>query len=157
MNKSELRKFLGVLAFGLLLLSVGLGMFFGSGYNNPDRMEGVATITEIKEIKEEDISKEIYALVEFEVEGIHYAGKLNYYISTMKAGDSVNIFYSKANPYEFGYRSTTNWVPILFMALGGFFMLISFPNCKFSSWIYKLRMRKFDKYRKYGYVEEEQE
>ncbi len=151
LKKNELAMFIATVVIGLIVFGVGLGMYLTSDITNKDLIEYTATISEIIEVKDKDVVTEIYANVKYEIDGVEYGGKLNYYISNMKKGDIVGIYYNVNDPSVFVFRSETNWFPILLFSIGIFLIVIAYPACKFSEWKYKMRMRKF---KKYGYVEE---
>ncbi len=151
LKKNELAMFIATVIIGLIMFGVGLGMYLTSDITNENLVEHAATISEIVEVKDKDIVTEIYANVKYEIDGIEYSGKLNYYLSSMKVGDVVGIYYDMNDPATFVFRSQTNWFPILLFSFGILLIFIAYPACKFSEWKYNMRMRKF---KKYGYVEE---
>lgn len=117
-------KLVGVvlLVVGLLIGVVGPILVKKAEVKEEDRVYTTATITRIEVYgMDDDETHDVY--VEYRVGGEKIENELNYYTSSMREGDTIEIYYDKNNVNRIGSKGGDNLF-ILFPILGGIAAII---------------------------------
>lgn len=108
------------LVFAFITLFVSVNEYRSWNRFKNDAVPVTAYISEIETYTDSDNEKQHNVYIEYEYEGVSYSDKLNYYISGMKKGDSVQIYVDLYSPsINKSYSSVYNTVAILFALLFG--------------------------------------
>ena len=112
---------------GLVLLAVGVVLTAGRPPEE-DRIYTQATIVSIEERYGHDSfnsnrNSEHQVIVEYEVDGQRYVEKLDYYSSSMREGDTLQIYTASGRPDEPRSKAGDTLLTALLCGLGGLFAL----------------------------------
>ena len=113
---------------GLVLLAVGV-VLTARRPPEEDRIYTQATIVSIEQRYGHDSfnsnrNSEHLVIVEYEVDGQRYAEKLDYYSSSMREGDAVQIYTVPGRPDEPRSKAGDTMLTALLCGLGGLFALV---------------------------------
>lgn len=112
----------------LLFMSVLIGSI---SYTTSVKFENAETTNaQITNITYDSFDESYDVYIEFYVEGVRYSGKLNYYSSSMRLNDIIEIKYLATDPNEFIYGSNTV-INILAIVMGSIDIIILIILFKF--------------------------
>lgn len=107
-----------ILLTGFIFIAVALFIFVRTIKYETNGVKTDAVITDIT-TRYSGSDEEYDVYVEFYVEGVRYAGKLNSYESSFYEGKSIVIYYMPDNPNDFVHGSHNHLLAFLFFAFGG--------------------------------------
>lgn len=93
-------------------------------FNNKGKIETTATITQIESYRDSGrkLKHEVY--VAYEVDGVPYESRLNFYSSSMYEGKEISIYYKEDNPNKISANTPEILLFLIFPALGLIFSAI---------------------------------
>ena len=112
------------LLLGLLLIGIGIFINKRNQELEQNAWKTMAKIVRIESSYSSD-DEDHNVFVEFEVDNNTYGGELDYYDSSMYEGKEVEIYFDKNNPNDFKSVEGSKIFVILFLVMGGFFVIIS--------------------------------
>lgn len=102
-----------LISIGIIFLIIGYFLFSTTLVKPEDKVEVEATIERIS--YEDRDNPSVY--VSYEVDGEELVNKLSYYISSMKKGQPIKIYYHKDNPDHIGTQ-ITDMIILIFPGIG---------------------------------------
>ncbi len=106
------------LIFGLIFMIIGINIKIMTEGIKKNSVKTDATITNIRSFTNSDGESDYIVEVSFEVDGVYYSGRLDYYDITMDKGDRVTIYYNPDNPSEILSHGGTV-IFYIFLIVGG--------------------------------------
>ena len=100
MKKSKNGLAIFIAVFGVILVAAAAFIAIRSSVYRKNGIETVATITRIERKTDSDGDDNASVYVSYTVDGENYEGKLDYYSSFMRVGNTVKIFYMPDDPQD---------------------------------------------------------
>ena len=100
MKKSKKGLAIFIVVFGAILVAAAAFVAIRSSVYRKNGIETVATITRIEHETDSDGDDNASVYVSYTVNGENYEGKLDYYSSFMRVGNTVKIFYMPDDPQD---------------------------------------------------------
>ena len=100
MKKSKNGLAIFIVVFGAILVAAAAFVAIRSSVYRKNGIETVATITRIEHETDSDGDDNASVYVSYTVNGENYEGKLDYYSSFMRVGNTVKIFYMPDDPQD---------------------------------------------------------
>lgn len=100
MKKSKNGLAIFIAVFGVMLVAAAAFIAIRSSVYRKNGIETVATITRIERKSDSDGDDNESVYVSYTVDGENYEGKLDYYSSFMRVGNTVKIFYMPDDPQD---------------------------------------------------------
>ena len=100
MKKSKNGLAIFIAVFGVILVAAAAFIAIRSSVYRKNGIETVATITRIERKTDSDGDDKESVYVSYTVDGENYEGKLDYYSSFMRVGNTVKIFYMPDDPQD---------------------------------------------------------
>lgn len=107
---------------------VAIAIIFNNYNSKKEKIEVTGIISRIGDYNyhhydnDDDETPDVY--VEYVVDGETREAKLNYYSSTMREGDSIDIYYEKGNPSKIGSESGDMLFVYIFGGMGSLFAIL---------------------------------
>lgn len=100
MKKSKKGLAIFIAVFGVILVVAAAFIAIRSSVYRKNGIETIATITRIEHETDSDGDDNASVYVSYTVNGENYEGKLDYYSSFMRVGNTVKIFYMPDDPQD---------------------------------------------------------
>lgn len=100
MKKSKKGLAIFIVVFGVILVAAAAFIAIRSSVYKKNGIETVATITRIEHETDSDGDDNASVYVSYTANGENYEGKLDYYSSFMRVGNTVKIFYMPDDPQD---------------------------------------------------------
>ena len=107
---------------GIIIMLISIIIYQNELKFEKSAIQGIANITDIQSYSNSDGEIKHVVYVSFEVDNIQYGGKLGYYSSNMKEGDTIEILYKAENPNEFRAKGMS-WICFIPFMIGFLFCI----------------------------------
>ncbi len=117
--------FVGVimLIVGTIFFVIGTGILISDIKFMQTAQEVDAVISNITSYRDSDGDTRHVVFVTYTVDGVEHISTINEYSTSMKIGKHMTVYYDPDNPND--VNTGSKLTPIMFMALGGIFIIVS--------------------------------